>query len=118
ELAQRIGRDRSSIANSLRLLRLPEPIQDDLRTGRLTMGHARALLALGDVADQLKLREEILAHSWSLRATEESVRAKEAATPGPRRGKPGRRRSVELVALEDAMQRALMTRVRIVGTER
>src|SRR5438034_8761329 len=46
ELAGRIGRDRSSIANSLRLLRLPEEIQADLRGGRLTMGHARALLAL------------------------------------------------------------------------
>ena len=46
ELAKRIGRDRSSIANALRLLRLPEEIQADLRGGRLTMGHARALLAL------------------------------------------------------------------------
>ena len=46
ELAQRIGKDRSSIANALRLRRLPEPIQEDLRTGRLTMGHARALLGL------------------------------------------------------------------------
>src|SRR2546426_6570955 len=46
ELAQRIGKDRTSIANCLRLLRLPEEIQADLRSGRLTMGHARALLAL------------------------------------------------------------------------
>src|SRR4029434_2188831 len=46
ELAQRVGKERSSIANALRLLRLPAPIQDDLRGGRLTMGHARALLAL------------------------------------------------------------------------
>src|SRR5438874_11161326 len=44
ELAQRVGKERSSIANALRLLRLPAPIQDDLRGGRLTMGHARALL--------------------------------------------------------------------------
>jgi ParB family chromosome partitioning protein len=63
ELAQRVGRDRSSIANCLRLLKLPEPVQRDLRAGRLTMGHARALLSLTSPADQLKLREEILAHS-------------------------------------------------------
>src|SRR5438093_4787270 len=55
QLAQRIGRDRTSIANALRLLRLPDEIQADLRGGRLTMGHARALLALTTTAEQLKL---------------------------------------------------------------
>lgn len=118
ELAQRIGRDRSSIANSLRLLRLPELVQADLRGGRLTMGHAVALLSLTSEADQLRLREEILAHSWSVRATEQSARAVEAASGTARRPKAGRRRSAELVAVEDALQRALMTRVRITGTER
>jgi ParB family chromosome partitioning protein len=112
ELAQRVGRDRSTIANCLRLLRLPRPIQEDLRAGRLTMGHARALLSLTDPAEQLKLRDEILAHSWSVRATEEGVE-KRRALPSP-----ARRRSVELAALEEAMQRALMTRVKIRGTER
>src|SRR5438034_2869346 len=68
QLAQRIGRDRTSIANSLRLLRLPDEIQNDLRSGRLTMGHARALLALATTAEQLKLRDEILAHDRSVRA--------------------------------------------------
>jgi ParB family chromosome partitioning protein len=118
ELAQRVGRDRSSIANALRLLRLPESIQADLRGGRLTMGHAVALLSLTSEADQLRLREEILAHSWSVRATEQSARAVEAASGTPRRPKAARRRSAELVAMEDALQRSLMTRVRITGTER
>lgn len=118
ELGERVGRKQSTIANALRLLRLPEAIQDDLRGGRLTMGHARALLALPSVADQLKLREEILAHSWSVRTTEDSVRAAEAV-PGTRRlPRPGRRRSAELAALEESLQRALLTRVRITGTER
>jgi ParB family chromosome partitioning protein len=118
ELAQRVGRDRSSIANALRLLRLPDPIQADLRGGRLTMGHALALLSLTSEADQLRLREEILTHSWSVRATEQSARTVEAASGTPRRAKAARRRSPELVAMEDALQRALMTRVRITGTER
>ena len=118
ELAQRIGKDRTSIANALRLLRLPEEIQGDLRGGRLTMGHARALLALTTVAEQLRLRDEILGKDWSVRATEGSIRAPEAgATPGLA-PKKGRRRSVELAALEDAIQRALLTRVRIIGNER
>jgi ParB family chromosome partitioning protein len=119
ELAQRIGKDRTSIANCLRLLRLPEEIQGDLRSGRLTMGHARALLALTSVAEQLRLRDEILAHEWSVRTTEDSIRAKE--THGAMLGtvpKKGRRRSAELTALEEALQRGLMTRVRIVGNER
>jgi ParB family chromosome partitioning protein len=115
ELAQRVGKERSSIANALRLLRLPEPIQADLRGGRLTMGHARALLALTTPAEQLKLRDEILAHDWSVRATEETVRTATAGRP-PRPKQ--RRRSVELAALEETLQRALMTRVRIVGGER
>ena len=119
ELAQRIGKDRTSIANCLRLLRLPEEIQADLRSGRLTMGHARALLALSTVSEQLKLRDEILAHDWSVRATEDSIRAMESLgevrVPAPRKG---RRRSVELAALEEALQRGLMTRVRIIGSER
>jgi ParB family transcriptional regulator, chromosome partitioning protein len=115
ELAQRVGKERSSIANALRLLRLPPPIQDDLRGGRLTMGHARALLALTTAGEQLKLRDDILAHDWSVRATEDTVRATTAGRP-PRPKQ--RRRSAEMTALEDALQRALMTRVRVVGSER
>jgi ParB family chromosome partitioning protein len=118
ELAGRIGRDRSSIANSLRLLRLPEEIQADLRGGRLTMGHARALLALTNPADQLRLRADILAHAWSVRATEDSIRAlEELARPRGSAPRKGRRRSPELAALEAGLQRALMARVRIVGNE-
>jgi ParB family transcriptional regulator, chromosome partitioning protein len=118
DLAQRVGLDRSSIANSLRLLRLPEPIQADLRGGRLTMGHALVLLSLSSEADQLRLRDEILAHSWTVRAAEQSARAVEAARGTMRPAKPPRRRSAELVAVEAALQRALMTRVRIRGSER
>jgi ParB family transcriptional regulator, chromosome partitioning protein len=112
QLGERVGRDRSSVSNSLRLLRLPGSIQDDLRTSRLTMGHARAILALSEEADQLALRDEILAHSWSVRATEERVQ-KRRATPATRRSA-----SPELRALEASLQRTLMTRVRITGAGR
>ena len=113
ELAERVGKDRSSIANCLRLLKLPESIQADLRAGRLTMGHARALLSLASAADQLRLREEILAHSWSVRATEEDVQRKRSQFP-----RRPLRRSPELGALEDTLREALVTRVRLVGNER
>jgi len=110
ELAQRVGKDRSSIANCLRLLKLPGLIQEDLRAGRLTMGHARALLALSSPVEQLKLREEILAHSWSVRTTEEGVQRSQIRRRAPRR-------SPELTALEEALRESLATRVRIVGSD-
>jgi ParB family transcriptional regulator, chromosome partitioning protein len=114
ELAQRVGRDRSTIANCLRMLKLPEPIQDDLRAGKLTMGHARALLSLISPEEQLRLRDQILAHSWSVRATEEGVVRKRNKAPL----RSTRRRAPEITALEDSLRSALATRVRLVGTER
>ena len=113
DLGQRVGKDRSSVANCLRLLKLPEQIQVDLRAGRLTMGHARALLSLASPAEQLKLREEILAHSWSVRATEEGVQRKQRQAP-----RRAGRRSAELAALEASLRETLATRVRLVGSER
>jgi len=77
------------------------------------MGHARALLALDSPADQLKLRSEILAHSWSVRATEAGVQRKQRQAP-----RRAGRRSAELTALEDSLRESLATRVRLVGTER
>jgi ParB family chromosome partitioning protein len=112
QLGQRIGKDRSSIANALRLLKLPAPIQDDLRSARLTMGHALSLLSLTSPEEQLKLRDQILAHSWSVRATEADVKTRRFVDGAPRR------HSAELAAVEQALQRALMTRVRIVGNDR
>ena len=110
ELAGRVGKDRSSVANSLRLLKLPALIQDDLRAGRLTMGHARALLSLPTTAEQMKLRDAILAQSWSVRRTEEGVKRSQLPRRLPRR-------SSEITALEDALREALATRVKLVGSE-
>ena len=109
ELARRLGKDRSSIANALRLLRLPAPIQEDLQSGRLTMGHARALLGLPSVAAQLRLRERILSQDWSVRATEAGVQARRSTRP------KARRRAPEVEATEEELRLALGTRVRIVG---
>jgi ParB family transcriptional regulator, chromosome partitioning protein len=118
QLAQRIGRDRTSIANALRLLRLPEAIQADLRERRLTMGHARALLALSTASDQLQLRDQILANDWSVRTTEDSVRAAEPTKPVRRTPRRRRGHPPELAALEQSLQRALQTRVAITGDGR
>jgi ParB family transcriptional regulator, chromosome partitioning protein len=110
EVARRIGKDRSSIANALRLRRLPDVIQEDLRAGRLTMGHARALLGLPTAAAQLRLRGQILAQDWSVRTTEAGVRQSRPRLP------QARRRPAEIEALEEELRLALGTRVRLAGS--
>src|SRR5512137_1360789 len=74
ELAGRLGRDRSSVANSLRLLRLPKRIRDDVAEGALSEGHARALLGLEKTGDQLKARDAVVKRGLTVRATEALVR--------------------------------------------
>lgn len=75
EVTQRVGRDRSSVTNMLRLLKLPPSLQADIEAGRLSMGHARALLALDSEEAQRRLRDQILADGLSVRETENQVRA-------------------------------------------
>ncbi|MBF0237534.1 MAG: ParB/RepB/Spo0J family partition protein [SAR324 cluster bacterium] len=74
QLANRIGKNRATIANAIRLLQLPSPILNDLEEGRLSSGHARPLLSLADEAEQLRMRELILRQEWSVRETEAKVR--------------------------------------------
>lgn len=73
ELARRLSLDRSTVCNLLRLLELPAGVQTLLRDGKLTQGHARALLPLGDEDEQLKFARQICAEGLSVRATEAAV---------------------------------------------
>jgi len=74
-VAKRVGKDRSSVANALRLLRLPEEVRDAVRDGRLDMGHARALLGLSDAEALRRLAQRAIREGLSVRATEALVRA-------------------------------------------
>ena len=76
ELAKKLGRDRSTIANMLRLLQLPSALKNDLETGRITSGHARSILSLPNEGVQLEMRQRLLSKSWSVRETERQVRMK------------------------------------------
>ncbi len=76
ELAKKLGRDRSTIANMLRLLQLPSALKNDLETGRITAGHARSILSLPNEGLQLEIRKSLLRNSWSVRETERQVRIK------------------------------------------
>ena len=111
EVARRVGRDRSSVANSLRLLKLPKQVRADLAAGVLSEGQARALLGLERAADQLRARDEAIRLGLSVRSTEAMVRRLKR----PRREK-GRRQQGEpaVRAAEDALRQALGTKVRIV----
>lgn len=112
EMARRVGRDRTSIANALRLLRLPRKVRQDLQVGTLTEGHARALLGLEKGADQLRARDRIVRGGLSVRGAEALVRRMRGRRD-PRPSRQGAGRSPDLVALEEELQRALGTRVRI-----
>ena len=113
EIAEAVGKDRASVANFQRLLRLSAEIQAEVASGVLSMGHARALLSLTDEADQRRVARDVIARGLSVRETEALVRktsetAKPAAAPAP---KPV---DVHTRAAEDRLRLALGTRVRIV----
>ena len=112
ELAARVGKDRSSVANSLRLLRLPKQVRDDVAAGALSEGHARALLGLEKSADQLKVRDLVIRRGLSVRRTEALVR-KLRGQNAPRRA-TSLNKDANLGALEDQLRTTLATKVRIV----
>jgi ParB family chromosome partitioning protein len=121
QVASALGKSRSTVANALRLLELPESIQAMVEMRILTEGHARALLPLGDTPEEIEEAADMVVNSgMSVRETEEYVRAKtQPAAPHPVaavRAVPQREAKPEdpnLVDIEDRLQRALGTKVRL-----
>jgi ParB family chromosome partitioning protein len=112
-IANTVGKDRSTVANMLRLLRLPEEVQHEVADGRLSAGHARALLALTDEGEQRRLGREVVARGLSVRETEALVKkAGEAQTPRAPASEPAS--DVHTRAAEEKLRLRLGTRVRIV----
>jgi ParB family chromosome partitioning protein len=110
QIADAVGKDRSSVANYLRLLRLPHEVRENVAGGALSMGHARALLALADEAAQLRIARDVVTRQLSVRETEALV--KKAAEPAAARAQPVN--DVHTRAAEDRLRFALGTRIRIV----
>jgi ParB family chromosome partitioning protein len=115
EVAKRVGKDRSTVANAVRLLRLPRAVQEDVMNGRLTMGHARALLPLESVARLQEARDQVVKRQLSVRQTEELVKRLKTAVPAAARPKAA---DPELVDVAVRLQRRLGTQVRIVPQPR
>jgi ParB family chromosome partitioning protein len=111
EVAEAVGKDRSSVANTLRLLKLPEEVRQDVAAGRLSMGHARALLTLEDAAAIRRVAAEAVARDYSVRQVEALVKRLAA---GAGRARPEKRADVHTRAAEEQMRLALGTRVRII----
>jgi ParB family chromosome partitioning protein len=130
DLARKVGKDRSTVANALRLLRLPEKVRDLVWEGQLSMGHARALLALSTVHEMEVLARKVVDKQLSVRATEGLARKPSAPAASPAGGgaatetgkngtssaavAPAAGPSANVRDLEARLQRALGTRVRVV----
>ena len=114
QIAASVGKDRSSVANYLRLLKLPEEVRAELASGALSMGHARALLAIVDAADQRHAAREVIARGLSVRDTEALVKRLNSPSSTPKAKSEPARPDVHTRAAEDRMRFALGTKVRIV----
>jgi ParB family chromosome partitioning protein len=114
QIAAAVGKDRSSVANFMRLLKLPEEVRASLAGGALSMGHARALLPLTDDAAQRHAAREVISRGLSVRDTEALV--KKLATPQPAAPQTSRseEKDVHTHAAEERMRFALGTKVRII----
>ena len=114
KIAERVGKDRTTIANSLRILKLSSQVRDKIRSGLLSAGHARALVALASTDDQERLAEEIVRRALSVRQTEKRV----ARLAAGDRVVPERRRDPFTRDAEEKLSRHLQTRVRITRRRR
>ncbi len=115
KIAQRVGKSRVAVANTLRLLKLPEPIKARLADGLITEGHARALLTMTDSIVQQRLLSQIVRNGLNVRQTEELVRRLMEEHPAARKASsntpPHASNGADTRALEDRMRRALGTKV-------
>ena len=117
DLAKRLKIDRSTIANLMRLLELPKPIREAVQEERLTAGHARAILPLGDESQQLEFASQCQAEGWTVRETERRVSEQLASEDGviagkiPAASKP--KASPQIAALEQDLRLALGTKTEI-----
>jgi ParB family transcriptional regulator, chromosome partitioning protein len=112
EAGRRVGLDRSSVANHLRLLELPTEIQQDLIDQRLTMGHAKAILQVPG-PQRMMVRDQVIRSALSVRAAEELSR--KAASSIPRQARPGPVRDLHVTDLEERLRKVMQTKVRIIG---
>jgi ParB family chromosome partitioning protein len=111
EIAQKVGKDRTTVANFLRLLKLPAQIQDGLRRNKLSMGHARALINIPSEHVQLKIYEKIVHDDLSVRRVEQLAKMGKPSAKG--RKKEATAPSSSVMSVEEKIRRALGTKVTV-----
>jgi ParB family chromosome partitioning protein len=116
EVAEMVGKDRTTVANSLRLLNLPPSVRDMVREGSLTIGHAKALLALEKHETILALAKEIVARHLTVRDVERRIKTKRSMKSGPEHGRSVSARAVtaQLKAAESLIRKRLQTDIELV----
>jgi len=114
QVAERVGKKRSTVANRMRLLEIEPELRAEIAAGRLSAGHAKALLAIGSSSERLMVARRVIEEGWSVRAIEEYVRqgVKKAVTV--RRPAPRKERDPLVQDIEERLQRSLGTKVRVV----
>jgi ParB family chromosome partitioning protein len=110
EIAQGVGKDRTTVTNALRLLKLPLTIQEDLADGRLSAGHARTLLALTSEAQMRQVRDMIIKKGLSVRATEQLVKTMNQKPKDP---SPPTEAETYIKSLSEELSKSLGTKVQI-----
>jgi ParB family transcriptional regulator, chromosome partitioning protein len=114
DIAVQVGKDRATVANYLRLLKLPEEVRGNVASGALSMGHARAIVALTSESDQRRLARDVVSRGLSVRETEALVKKEIAAKPGDEQSKPAPpKKDVHTRAAEEQMRISLGTPVEI-----
>lgn len=115
EIALTVGKSRPAVANTLRLLHLPEEIQESVSRGTISMGHARAILGLEDRGQQIAAWEKVINDQLSVRETEKLVESLKEPRPSSRseKKKPILQQDLELQDIEDRLKRYYGTRIRI-----
>ena len=113
EIAEAVGKSRPAVANALRILALPSSVKRLLEAGTISMGHARALLSVGDPITAAELARDAVAGAWSVRETEKQARRSRQGVGAGDDGVDGERRGRDpaVAALEDALSEALGARV-------
>jgi ParB family chromosome partitioning protein len=111
-VAQRVGKDRSTVANAMRLLRLPDPVLELMESGQLSEGHGRALLVANDPNAMLKLAKSAVEKGWSVRETERAARFVSQAAKA-KEGEETKAKSANVRDLESRLSRSLGSKVAV-----
>lgn len=117
QVADAVGKDRTTVTNLLRVLTLPAPIQHSVQTGQLSLGHARALLVLDDPNEMIRIGDEVMKDALSVRETERRIRrARDSNSPEPRKTNaelPSTHRNPAVAQIEDQLRHYLQTDIQL-----